>query len=66
MTPYQIRLVQSSWEQVVPIQDAAAGLFYSRLFEVDPTLAPLFKGNMVEQGRRLLSMIHWPRSVFLV
>jgi hemoglobin-like flavoprotein len=57
MTPQQVRLVQSSWQQVVPIQETAAGLFYSRLFEVDPAVTPLCKGNMVEQGRRLMTMI---------
>ena len=57
MTPRQVRLVQSSWQQVVPIQETAAGLFYSRLFEMDSTVAPLFKGDMVEQGRRLMTMI---------
>jgi hemoglobin-like flavoprotein len=28
-----------------------------RLFELDPTLRPLFKGDMEEQGRKLMEMI---------
>lgn len=58
MTPEKIALVRSSWQQVVPIQDTAAGLFYGRLFELDPSLRSLFKGDMVEQGRKLMIMIN--------
>lgn len=57
MTPEQVQLVQNSWEQVVPIADDAAELFYGRLFELDPSLKPLFKGDMKEQGRKLMKII---------
>lgn len=57
MTPQQIALVQSTWQQVVPIRDTAATLFYGRLFDLDPGLKPLFKGDMAEQGRKLMAMI---------
>lgn len=57
MTPHQIELVQRSWKQVEPIADTAAQLFYDRLFTVDPSLRALFRGDMKEQGRKLMSMI---------
>lgn len=57
MTPNQIALIQSSWAGVAPIQEQAADLFYTRLFELDPNLRPLFKGDMVEQGRKLMKML---------
>jgi hemoglobin-like flavoprotein len=57
MTPYQISLVQKSWKQVLPVSDAAAEMFYTRLFHLDPALRPLFKGDMKEQGRKLVGMI---------
>ena len=57
MTPTQVRLVQESWQRVVPIKEAAAELFYNRLFELDPDLRPLFKGNMAEQSRKLMAML---------
>lgn len=57
MTPKQIALVQASWKQVQPIADQAAALFYSRLFLLDPSLKRLFKGDMQEQGRKLMQMI---------
>lgn len=57
MTPEQISLVQDSFSKVAPIADQAAALFYQNLFEADPTLKPLFKGNMEEQGKKLMQMI---------
>jgi hemoglobin-like flavoprotein len=57
MNDRQIELVQATWEQVVPISDQAAGLFYNRLFELDPELKPLFKRDIKEQGRKLMQMI---------
>jgi len=58
MTPEKIALVRSSWQQVLPIKDTAAQLFYGQLFELDPSLRSLFKGDMVEQGRKLMTMIN--------
>jgi len=57
MTPEEITLVQSTWAQVVPIKEQAAALFYGRLFELDPSLKPLFKGAMKAQGQKLMAMI---------
>ncbi|KAA5539694.1 hemin receptor [Roseiconus nitratireducens] len=58
MTPEQINLVQSSWNQVKPISEQAAELFYGRLFELDPSLRPLFKGDMKEQGKKLMATLN--------
>jgi hemoglobin-like flavoprotein len=57
MTPEQRSLVQKSFEQVLPIADVAAELFYGRLFELDPSLRLLFRGDLAVQGRALMSMI---------
>ena len=57
MTPRQIELVQESFTKVLPIAPAAAEIFYARLFEIDPALRGLFKGDMKEQGRMLMMMI---------
>ena len=57
MTPAQKDLVQSTFAKLVPIADQAAALFYGRLFEIDPSLRPLFKGDLVEQGKKLMTMI---------
>ena len=37
MSPEQKMLVKQTWQQVVPIADTAARLFYDRLFETDPS-----------------------------
>jgi len=57
MTPRQVELVQTTWEKVVPISDQAAALFYGRLFELDPELKPMFKSDIREQGKKLMTMI---------
>lgn len=53
MTPERQQLVKDSWEAVEPMSDVAAALFYGRLFELDPSLRHLFRGDMTEQGRKL-------------
>lgn len=57
MNATQIELVQTTFAQVEPIAVVAADLFYTRLFELDPTLKPLFRGDMAEQGKKLMTML---------
>ena len=57
MTPHQKMLVQTSFAQVAPIDETAAALFYNRLFELDPALRPMFRGDIEEQGRKLMQML---------
>jgi hemoglobin-like flavoprotein len=57
MTPDQVALVQDSFRKVVPIADVAADLFYGRLFEIAPEVKPMFRGDMKEQGRKLMATL---------
>lgn len=57
MTPRQIALVQASWQRVRPAGGEVAARFYARLFERDPSLAPLFRGEMEAQGRKLIAAL---------
>lgn len=57
MNSEQITLVQSSFNKVRPIAAKAAELFYESLFLLDPSLRPMFKGDMAHQGRMLMSML---------
>ena len=57
MTPENQALVRDSFAKVMPIAPQAAAMFYDRLFMLDPALKPLFRGDMNEQGRRLMAMI---------
>jgi nitric oxide dioxygenase len=57
MTPQQIALVQQSFAKVLPIHEQAAALFYDRLFAIDPSTRPLFRGDMKTQGAKLMAAI---------
>ena len=57
LTNTQKTLVQESFAAVRPIADDAAALFYRRLFELDPSLERMFKGDMAEQRRKLMQML---------
>ena len=57
ITIEQKAIVQASFEKVVPIAEIAADIFYTKLFELDPDIKPLFKSDIVAQGRKLMSMI---------
>jgi hemoglobin-like flavoprotein len=54
---HQIQLVQQSFRQVKPTADTVAGLFYDRLFELDPSLRPLFKQDLSEQKCYLITTL---------
>lgn len=57
MNQNTIALVQGTWKEVAAIAPQAAELFYQNLFTADPSLKPLFKGDMTEQGKKLMQMI---------
>ena len=57
VTQTQKALVQRSFETIAPIADDAAALFYRRLFELDPSLQAMFRGDMAEQRRKLMQML---------
>ena len=57
MTPDQVKAIQDSFELVAPISEQAAALFYRRLFEIAPDVKPLFRGDMTEQGRKLMATL---------
>ncbi len=59
MNTEQIKLVQNSFEKVRPISETAAELFYKRLFELNPSLKSLFKGEMKTQGIMLMKMLDY-------
>jgi hemoglobin-like flavoprotein len=57
MTPDHITLVQQSFAEVVPISDAAALIFYDRLFAVAPSVKAMFPADMTEQRKKLMAML---------
>jgi hemoglobin-like flavoprotein len=57
MTPKQVVLVQDCFAKVAPISEAAAMLFYDRLFDIAPQMKVLFPDDMTEQRRKLMAML---------
>ena len=57
LTATQKALVQESFATIAPIADDAAALFYRRLFEIDPSLRQMFRGDMADQRRKLMQML---------
>ena len=57
MTPSQIKLVQTTFAQLIPIAATVANLFYGRLFEIAPHVRPMFPENRAEQKEQLMAML---------
>jgi hemoglobin-like flavoprotein len=57
MKPSHITLVQSTFDQILPISDIAVMNFYDRLFQLDPSLRRLFNGDLQIQGKKLMDAI---------
>jgi hemoglobin-like flavoprotein len=52
-----LEALQRSWERIAPIADEAAQLFYSRLFELDPSLRSLFHTEQAVQRQKLMEAL---------
>lgn len=57
MTPEKVALVQTSFQKVVPIADAAADIFYDRLFQIAPQVRKMFPADMSGQKGKLMQML---------
>jgi len=57
MTPHQIRIVRETFKLIELRAEVTALVFYQRLFALDPSLRPLFRTNIDEQGQKLMQML---------
>src|SRR5207237_7734834 len=57
MTPEQKALLLASYQKLAPMSETAAQLFYSRLFELDPSLRSLFKSDFRDQSVKFMDML---------
>lgn len=57
MTNEQIELIENSWDYVLMNSTEAGMIFYNKLFELDPALRQLFKGDIKSQSQKLISLI---------
>ncbi len=68
MEQHEIELTKQSWQLVLPIADQAADLFYSRLFELAPSIEQMFastdmsdqKGKLLRAISLVISNLHQP------
>ena len=57
MTVEQVKLVQITFEEIKPVSAAAAQLFYSRLFQLCPSLRQLFPVDIQPQRQKLIQAL---------
>jgi hemoglobin-like flavoprotein len=57
LTEQQARLVRESIEALEDLAGPMTVLFYGRLFELDPSLRPLFHIDIREQASKLMAML---------
>jgi hemoglobin-like flavoprotein len=57
ITPTQVKLVQSSFEHVLPIADVAGMLFYERIFTLAPEARALFGDDIALQASRTMAAV---------
>ncbi len=54
MTPLQIAIVRNSFAKLTPNHEPVVARFYQKLFEIDPSLRSMFRGDMKAQGTKLI------------
>jgi hemoglobin-like flavoprotein len=59
ITGDHVTMVRASFARVALQAESAGALFYRRLFEIDPSLRPLFPGDMSDQRRKLMAMVEF-------
>jgi hemoglobin-like flavoprotein len=57
MTRQEVQLIRDSFPSVREIARPLAMLFYGRLFELEPALRPMFRGDIEKQGVKLMDML---------
>jgi nitric oxide dioxygenase len=53
----ELDVVRSSFREIAIDPRASAGLFYDRLFELEPELRRMFPPDMEQQGAKMMSML---------
>lgn len=57
LTREDCRRVQVSFALLAPNAERVAATFYGRLFELDPTLIPLFRSDIEQQGTKFMEKL---------
>jgi hemoglobin-like flavoprotein len=57
MNPKQIRMVQQSFDQLLPHASEISARFYEHLFRIDPAMRSLFREDIPSQSRKFMAML---------
>jgi nitric oxide dioxygenase len=57
MLPEHIALIRESFRKLGPVMNEVGPVFYARLFELNPGLRAIFRGDLQSQSRALLAMV---------
>jgi nitric oxide dioxygenase len=58
MNERHVQLVQQSFARASRIGPHVAATFYAELLTIDPSIRPMFKGDMIVQGEKLMNMLN--------
>lgn len=59
MDSRQIELVERSFARAARIGPHVAATFYAELFAIDPAIKPMFKGDIIVQGEKLMRTLEF-------
>ena len=59
MTTEQIKIIRATFSRLEAAAGVASLIFYQRLFTLDPSLRPLFRNDIEEQGKKLMLSLRY-------
>ena len=57
MNAEQVKLLRDTFKAVEPMAQETGEMLYNKLFEIDPSLQPLFKGDLKSQAKMVITAI---------
>ena len=57
MNAEQVKLLRDTFKAIEPMAQETGDMLYNKLFEIDPSLQPLFKGDLKTQARMVITAI---------
>ena len=57
MNAEQVKLLRETFKSIEPMAQETGEMLYTKLFEIDPSLKPLFKGDLKTQAKMIMTAI---------
>ena len=57
MNAEQVKLLRETFKAIEPMAQETGEMLYNKLFEIDPSLQPLFKGDIKTQAKMVITAI---------